>query len=82
MRLLHTFLVKWKEDCMVPTKQHIVMGARDVTGDERFFVISEGEEKKILGVFTTLSEARSRAEYCASGGVSILRQVGYGFRME
>ena len=70
---------------VIPVLQQIVMNSRDVTGEERFFVIAEGlmdEGKTVVKVFTTLEEAKRTAARVADGAVSICKQVGYGFKVE
>lgn len=74
-----------KDFFMVPLKQKIVMSSRDVTGEERFFVVAEGlmgEGKAVVRVCTTLEEAKRIAEKVEDSAVSILKQVGYGFKVE
>jgi hypothetical protein len=67
---------------MVPVKQRLVISDRDVTGQERFFVLAEGlvgEARAVVKVVASLEEALKVAEGVKAEAVSIVKQVGYGF---
>lgn len=66
-------------------KLPLVMSEQDVTGEERYFVVAEGllgGKRSVIQVTTTLAEAKTVAERCPENAVSILKQIGYGFREE